>query len=273
MAFGKRPLTSVAAAAAKSTVSLPAALSEPASSEERHIAFRDMMQRILRDTSLVADAVRNNGTVPISGIADELDAMASPIPLRDLPEQFSFADGGLILHPYFGYATADRPDQIDPSAQFHLLDLVSRVRELNVFCQDGNQNDALGVALQSPKLPALVDSILVASAFFAAYFENLATTQVFITGASAQTRQLPDFNRLKIIFDRYQLMAQDRMLAPELIGDLIPFRAWPHLGVEILRRHETGEQFVHGVYFPASYARQLIERAGRTPQASAMTTV
>ena len=248
-------------------------LAEPCSSEVRHIAFRDTMQRILRDTSLVADAIRNNGTVPLSGIADELDPMATPVALRDLPEQFSFADGNLILHPFYGYATPNRPDEIDPSAQFHLLDLVSRVRELNVFCQDGNQNDALGVALQSPKLPALVDRILIASAFFAAYFENLATTQIFVAGSPGITRQLPDFNRLKVSYDRHQLMAQDRMLAPETIGRLQPFCAWPHLGVEILRRHETGEQFVHGIYFPASYARQLIERAGRTPKASELIAV
>ena len=89
MAFGKRPFNSVAASASISTASLPATLAEPCSSEVRHIAFRDMMQRILRDTSLVADAIRNNGTVPLSGIADELDPMATPVALRDLPEDYN----------------------------------------------------------------------------------------------------------------------------------------------------------------------------------------
>ena len=264
MAFGKRPLTASLAAAKPDAKPLPPV--RP--SEERHTELRDTMLRILQQTGIVAEAIRSNGTLVLQGIADDIiDANVAPVEIRDLAEHFSFSDGTTLLHPFFGYAGAERPDQIDPSAQFQILELVSRVRELNAHCQDGNRNEALGVALQSPKLPVIVDQILVSAAHFAAYFENLATTQAFIT-SGAQGRPLPDFARLKTTYDRHKLMAFDCMLVPDNLEQMLPRAAWPHLGVEIVRRHEAGEQFVHGVYFPAVYARQLVERAGRVPKES-----
>ena len=263
MAFGKRPL-SVPAAVAKPVA---AALPPVRPSEERHLELRDTMLRILQQTGAVAEAIRTNGTLILSGIADEIDPLASPIDLRDLAGHFSFSDGQTLLHPFFGYANAEKPNQIDPSAQFQILALVGRIREINRHCQDGNNNEALGVALQSPHLPNLVDRILAPAAFFAAYFENLATTQAFVTGA-AQGRPLPDFARLKSVHDRHKLMAYDCMLSPESVDLMLPAAVWPHVGVEIARRNEAGEQFVHGVYFPAAYARQLVERAGHVPRDS-----
>ena len=264
MAFGKRPLTPA------STATVAAVLPHVRTSEVRHIDLRDTMLRLLQTTGSIAEAIRTNGTIMLSGVIDDtIDPSAAPVELRDIAEHFSFSDGTNLLHPFFGYATPDRPEQIDPGAQFQILELVTRIRELNAHCQDGHRNEALGVALQSTKLPRIVDGILVAAAFFAAYFENLATTQAFITG-SAQGRLLPDFAMLKASYHRHKLMAYDRMLSPENLDRLSPNPVWPQLGVEIPRRHEAGEQFVHGIYFPSAYARKLADRAGRVPQESAL---
>ncbi len=262
MAFGKRPLATAPQAAA-ATGALPLPPERP--NEDRHIDLRDAMLRIIADTAHVADAIRDNGTVPISGVADDTDPVASPVPIRDLVDHFSFNAGGTLLHPFFAYATPGSPEQIDPSAQFQLLALVRLIRELNVFCQDAHHNEALAVALQSPKLPALVDCILVSAAFFAAYFDNIAVTHGFITGAASPGKALPDFARLQNTFDRHKLMASDRMLDPASLDAMLPAAPWPHLGVEIARRHEAGEQFVHGIYFPSTYARQLGKQADRAP--------
>lgn len=260
MAFGKRHVTAAPRATA------PAVLPAVCPSEERHIGLRDLMLRTLGTTGLIAEAIRTNGTVMLSGVMDDyIDASRSPVDIRDLTEHFSFSDGEMLLHPFFGYATPAKPDWINPGTQFQILDMTSRIRDLNAHCQDGHRNEALSVALQSPHLPGIVDGILVAAAFFAAYFENLATTQAFITG-NAQGQPLPDFTRLKACHDRHKLMAFDLMLDPGQLERLVPNAVWPHLGVEIARQHEAGEQFVNGIYFPAAYARQLIERAGRVPR-------
>ena len=262
MAFGKRPLTPA------SIGTVATALPPVRTSEERHIDLRDTMLRMVQTTGCVAEAIRTNGTIMLSGVLDDaIDPGSAPVEIRDLAEHFSFSDGTTLMHPFFGYATPDRPEQIDPGAQFQILALVTRIRDLNAHCQDGHRNEALGVALQSPKLPRIVDGILVAAAFFAAYFENLAITQAFITGA-ALGRPLPDFAKLKSCYDRHKLMAYDRMLAPETLDGLLPNPVWPQLGVEIPRRHEAGEQFVHGIYFPSAYARQMADRAGRAPRAN-----
>ncbi len=266
MAFGKRQLTTAPRTA------MPAVLPPVSLSKDRHIGLRDIMLRTLRTTGLIADAIRTNGTLMLSGVMDDFtDADRSPIDIRDLAEHFTYSDGAMLLHPFFGYATPAQPDRIDPSAQFQMLELVGRIRDLNTHCQDGHRNEALGVALQSPQLPEIVDKILVEAAFFAAYFDNLATTQAFITG-NAQGQSLPDFTMLKSCHDRHKLMAFDHMLNPGKLERLLPHAVWPHLGVEIGRRHEAGHQFVNGIYFPAAYASQLIERAGRVPQVSELVT-
>lgn len=262
MAFGKRRLTTAQRAAT------PAVMPAVSTSEDRHLGLRDLMLATHRTTGMIAEAIRTNGTVMLSGVMDEfVDASRSPIDIRDLAGHFSFSDGVAHLHPFFGYATPSQPDRIDPSAQFQLLELAIQIRNLNTHCQDAHRNEALSVALQSPQLPDIVDGILVASAFFAAYFENLATTQVFITGV-AHGQPLPDFAKLKSCHDRHKLMAFDHMLNPGKLEALLPPTVWPHIGVEIARRHEAGEQFVNGIYFPAAYASQLIDRAGRVPQES-----
>ncbi len=263
MAFGKRPLSMPPQNVVEPD---PAALPPERTAEERHAALRDVMLRILTDTGAIAEAVRENGSVLVTGIADENDPAGSPVPVRDLLDHFSFNEGGVLLHPFYGYATPGTPEQIDPSAQFQMLELVKHVRELNTFCQDGHRDEALAVALQSPKLPALIDRILVGAAYFTAYFDNLAVTHSFVTGVAAPGKPIPDFARLQNTFDRHKLMASDNMLDPSKLDALLPFAPWPHLGVEIARRHEHGEQFVHGIYFPSNYARKLIEHAGTSPK-------
>lgn len=263
MAFGKRPVTT-----AQPIVPVidAAALPPERAADERHAALRDLMLRIVIDTGAIAEAVRDNGRVDVTGIADENDPAGSPVPVRDLLDHFSFNEGGVLLHPFFGYATPSAPEQIDPSAQFQMLELIKHVRALNAFCQEGYRDEALAVALQSPKLPALVDRILAGAAYFAAYFDNLAVTHSFVSGVAAPGKTLPDFAKLQNTFDRYKLMATDRMLNPARIDALLPVAPWPHLGVEIARLHEYGQQCVHGLYFPSTYAHKLMQDAGRQPK-------
>lgn len=266
MPFGKRTLATTATPNNAATSAAAIATAEPSvelANVERYQALREILLRMLADAGRVAEAVKSNGSVPLRGIAEDIDPTTAPIEIKDLAEQFTFRQDGHVVHPFFGYAPPEKPDQIDPSAQFHIHQLILDIRELNVFCQEANRDEALGVALQSPRLPSLVDRILVETAFFAAYFDNLAVTHPFVTRAKATGHLYSEFDTLKLSFDRHMLMASDRMVEPGKLAELIPNAAWPLLGVELIRPSEATECLVHGIYFPAEYARQLANKASR----------
>jgi hypothetical protein len=228
-----------------------------ASASDRHAALRDTMLRILADTVAIADAMRTGGTVAMKGFAGIMDAEAAPIPIRGFAEHFTAIADGELLHAMFTSVSPERLDQLNPTPQFLLHDLVCRVRDLNLFCQEAEREEALGVALQSPGLAVKVDRILILSAFLAGYFENLTATGPIPVGLPGKVPATIDFPALEAALKRHVLMGSDRMLEPERLADHMPNLGWPHLGAEVLRRPESGQEILHGVYFPALYARQL----------------
>lgn len=260
MPFGKRELSGQRelSAPAVGIDKLPASASLAAA--ERIEAFRETMLRILGDASQLALAVSTNGSVPVRGIADELDPEVSPISLRGFGEHFQVVDQECTLYPFYGLISPREPDRVSPAPQFQLLDLVARIRDLNVFCQQAHRDEAVGVALQSPGMPLRIDAILALAAHFVAYFECLGVTHTMTGTHSGKTRTPVDLDRLKAIQQRYRLMASDRMVEPETLDAILPVVDWPVWGVEILRRPETGHALVHGVYFPADLARQMSQK-------------
>ncbi len=281
MPFGKRvlppvkPAHDMAAMAKASPVSMssvPSTVSSPVElpALARHQALREILLRILADAGQVANAIKANGSFALTGVADIIDPLTAPIEIRDLQEHFTFQEDGLVVHPFFAYAAPETPDQPDPRAQFQLYEMVLAIRRLNVYCQEAQQNEALGVALQSPSLPVLIDQILVSASFFAAYFDNLAITHPFIPKMIATGQVYPGFDQLRLTLDRHRLMATDRMVVPETFDAMLPNAMWPHLGVEIVRRQEGGESMVHGIYFPAEYARKLAASKVERPRSETL---
>lgn len=228
--------------------------------QDRHVAMREIMLRILRDTAEVSAAIRTDGRFTLRGVSDILDPIAAPIAIPDLQEHFSFRMDGHMMHAYYVYAPPQRADEFDARAQFDLHELALRVRALNLYCQQAESDEALGVALQAPLLPPLVDAILASAAFFVAYFENMVQMDPFVlrgTDAVGAGHERPSVTQMRETFERCKLMASDAMIEPARLDEFIPSPAWPHLGVEIVRRHEPGDQFAHGVYFPAEYAARI----------------
>ncbi|MGE3916940.1 MAG: hypothetical protein AB7F78_14705 [Hyphomicrobiaceae bacterium] len=250
MAFGKRR---IAPAAGSRSSGL---LAEGLSTAQRLEALRDSMLAMLEVAGQLADAVRNDTGVAMPVVADEADATAGPFVLKGFHDNFIAVGPAGISHVMYGYGLPEGGGPIDPNAQFHLQQLTGQALALNLYCQHAERDEVLGVALQSPQVPDVIDSILVRSAFFTAYFDNMLTAETAVRQPSS--RQIP---AMRENLDRYLLMARDRMLAPFRAQHLLPFKDWPFVGVELPVAAHEGDYFLNAVYFPADHAGLLIDAA------------
>ena len=248
MSFGKRRPS---AAASRTAPAPETESSKPEqTSEQRYLAARDTMLRLLATTSSIADAMRDDEEFPITGLDTELQAFTTPLDIVVFDEHFTFVSEGKTLHSVFGYILPEAPSKVDNSAQLHLHALAARIMELNLYCQRAKRDEALRVALQSPKLPTLIDRILVGAAFFAAYFENLVITQPMMGDGTTLSAPLFGMKSLATNMERRRLMASDRMMEPKRFDEHLPFRKWPFMGVEVLAKPHVGQRFSNKVYFP-----------------------
>lgn len=226
-------------------------------------ALRDDVMGLLDMAGRMADAVRGDTAVAMPVVLDEPDPTSGPLVLKGFHTHFIKAAGGKLMHRVVAYRQARGSDDLDPNAQFHLHQLTGRAMELNLFCQRAHMDEALGVALQSSHVPAMIDAILVPAAFFTALLDNMAAEQqARETGAVA-----PGPGVMKANLDRHLLMATDRMLDPTKLQALLPMRSWPVFAAEIEMAPHDGDYFINGVYFPAEHARLLLDAA--MPHASA----
>lgn len=261
MAFGKRLRPQAVAQRAPEPPT-------PGSTSSRYTALQDQFLELFAAAAAITHAIQNDGTIHVRSYGSDIQPDAGPISLMGFAEHFVVESPGQMLYPFFVYVSPARPEHLDPSAQFQIHDLITKIRNLNVYCQRAAADDALAMALHGPEFPERIDRLLVGTAYFVAFFENLAQTQPFVSGPATDAAQ-PDFTSLKARLDGRLLMAEDRMLVPKRIAEFVPGHAWPHLGVEVLRRREAGQELVDGVYFPADLARQLAARRDRTATALA----
>lgn len=228
---------------------------------QRLIDLSETMLDFLARTIAVAEAVRTGDTLELPGLDIELQPEALPIDIRILEDYFTFSQNGRAYHPTYGYALPGAPPRPDDSAQRQLHQLIGRIIELNVFCQRAARDDALAVALQLPALPELVDRILVGTAHFAAYFENLVLTNAH----SSSDLSTIEFAPMLLNVERRRLMATDSMIMPEKVEAYVPFGPWPHVGIETLTQSVGGERFFNKVYFPQANEPPKVPLVVRTP--------
>lgn len=212
------------------------------------------MVRLLNESGRIANAIRENGTIAMPGMFDEVDPQGPPLSLRGLNELFTGAKAGTPFNIAFAYAGGGSLETIDPGAQVDVQRLIADILELNCYCQQAVFDDALGVALQAPKLPDLVDRIVAGTAYFAAFFEAVAIARPAFAAKPARAVSAADMARVAEVYSRYQLMASDRMLAPEAVATVMPGGAAARIGIETTWAPHAGEQFINGVYFPAGQA-------------------
>ncbi len=229
---------------------------------QRLIDFSETMFQLFGKTAELADAIRNGETIELSGWDVVLQPDVAPIDIRALDGYFTFAENGQTVHPTYGYALPGSPNQPDDSAQQHLHELTSRIIELNGFCQRAAQDDALGVALQLPALPELVDRILVGAAHFTAYFENLA----LIKAQASSGPMTIDYAPLLQTVERRRLLATEKMLAPDKVEAYAPFGPWPYIGIETLTRPLTGQRFHNKIFFPPNKLPPSVPIVVRMPE-------
>lgn len=253
MAFGKR-ISPPSKPGAETNARQAEAKVSATSPNERYAAWSAHMLAIVGACTSVAVAIRENDVVELLGLDSELHPDTTPIDVKGIEAHFSISDDGRTMHPVYGYVQATAPKHVDQSGQLHLHQLVARVMELNLYCQRAVRDDALRVALQSPKLPPIVDRILVSGAFFVAFFENLAITQPAMIRGDNPVAMLLDRPELATNLERRMLLARDRMLAPETADELMPWRKLPFIGVETATKPHAGQKFHQGVYFPVGMA-------------------
>jgi hypothetical protein len=225
---------------------------------ERMAALRDALLGLLKTATGIADAVRAEGTVSMPAIAEEPDPETGPLAVKGFHEHFAFVEGGRIGHALLASRDPDT-GLLDPNLQFHLYELMGRILELNLFCQQAHIDEALGVALQSPHVPELVDAILVSLGFFAGLADNLAAA----AEAEAAGAAVPTLDAQKASLERHVLMASDKMLDQSRLQSLLPIGHWPFVGVLVPAAPEAGDCFINGVYFPAEHARLVLAAAAQ----------
>lgn len=261
MAFGKRPHAS------QTTMTRTTRPEAGASQRERWEKLRDQMLDLLETARRVADAVRGEGSIAMPVIAGEPEATAGPFELKGFHEHFMKPTRSGIGHLLFAYSHPVSGDGVDPNAQYHLQQLTGQALTFNIYCQRAELDEALIVALQSPDVPRVIDALLVRSAFFAAYFDNMLAVVPDERGEALERNA----GWQKANLARHLLRAQDKMLAPENLEALTPLRGWPFIGVELDIAPHDGDYFINGVYFPAEHARLLL--AGRSGPQPALPEV
>ncbi len=208
---------------------------------------------LLATAQQIADAVNQQGVVPVPIIVDDTDPEAGPLAFKGFGEHFVTYGPGGLGHVAYGYRNPHGDGTVDPNAQYHLQQMTGQILAFNLYCQRAELEDALGVALQAPDVGQAVDSMLVRLAFFAALFDNLISVQ-------PRNGLVPhlDLQRHRANLDRHLLMASDKMLAPERLDELLPIKGWPLIGVEFTYEPHDGDYFINGVYFPAEHAQVLL---------------
>jgi hypothetical protein len=253
MPFGKR-----AAAPATPSESGVDRLRKIAKSEqlERLERLRDEMITLLGMAQTTADAVRDQGLIPIPVVADDTDPEAGPFELRGFSHNFVTRGPAGLGHVIFSYKEPNGEGPIDPNAQFHLQQAIGELLAFNLYCQRAEMDEALGVALQAPDVAGKVDGMLVKLAFFAAFFDNMASSSR--DGAASAEEIERQFANI----ERHLLMAQDKMLDPSRLDACLPPVKWPFVGVEIPFEPHDGDYFINCVYFPAEHATVLLGAQG-----------
>lgn len=239
--------------------------SESSTPLQRIAALRDDIAGLLAVASRLADAVRSEASVPMPVILDDPDPAAGPFVLKGFHAHFVRLEAGEALHSVFAYRQQAGNEGVDPNAQYHLHQLTGRAMELNLFCQRAQLDEALGVALQSAQVPAMIDHVLVSAAFFTAFFDNMAVEMQ----RKADGARVPDLSAQRENLDRYLMMASDKMLDPGQLQRLLPAKNWPLFATEIEIAPHSGDYFINGVYFPADHARMLLGDRAQTSSVAA----
>ncbi len=269
MAFGKRvtPPKSTAdttATSAQTLATARAALAAPdaapSTTADRLVALRETMMGLFIKASRIANAVKEDGGIEVNGVLDEPDPFGDPLNVRGFEEHFMFFEGSTKMNSVFVYADVPHLDTLDPNAQLHLHLLLGRIHELNRFCQQAVIDGALRIALQSPKMPPLIDRIVVGTAFFVSLFENAEIALPYLQSAPMRAMPSAEVSRLREGLERHRLMAFDTMIAPHTLEEMLPTRKWPIVAIETKWPSHPGEQFVNGVYFPAQQGAAAVER-------------
>lgn len=248
MAFGKRPNAS------QTTMTRMPRTDAGMSQRDRWEKLRDQMLALLDTAHRVADAVSGEGSLSMPVIAGEPEATAGPFELKGFHEHFVKANRSGFTHLIFAYTHPSSGEGVDPNAQYHLQQLTGQALAFNLYCQRAELDEALIVALQSPDVPQVIDALLVRSAFFAAYFDNMLAAMPDEAGEALARNA----GWHKANLTRHLLRAQDKMLAPENLEKLTPLKGWPFVGVELDIAPHDGDYFINGVYFPAEHARLLL---------------
>lgn len=214
---------------------------------QRLQALRDDLRRLLDTAVQIADAIRAETAVAMPVLFDEPNPETGPLVLTGFHTHFAEAAGSRIVHRALAYRQPGSDGPLDPNAQYHLHQLTGRAMEINLYCQRAEMDGALGVALQSPSIAAMIDAVIVPAAFFTALVDNM------IAGADPSSEAARRANR-----DSLFLLASDKMLEPSQLHDLVPVAVWPIEGVEVEIAPHEGDAFINGVYFPAEHARLLL---------------
>ncbi|MFV0297500.1 MAG: hypothetical protein ACK5JT_15400 [Hyphomicrobiaceae bacterium] len=220
--------------------------------EGLHLALVDLLKSIGR----ISSAIHDHRVIPVPVVADQPDPEAGPVKLKGFADHFAFIENDRITHTILALAPSDPAIAIDTGPQRRLADALGRIRNLNLFCQQAQLDDAIGVALQSPHIPAFIDETLAEIAWLATFTDRA------IAALPEDMKPTPSAVEVNVatpetgLQDRYLRMAADMMLTGARI-----IRPADRPGADPAMRPvmlpvapHTEDYFINGVYLPAADA-------------------
>lgn len=255
MSFGKRPPGTSGPAKTSSTPAGNVPMASPAFIA-RAVELKLHVELVLRDATLVAEAIRN--ATGIDGSAYSTFAPDSfPLRIAGLDRHFNFMRDGKMRHAVYAYS---RPGgALDRTAQLHLFELATAAKALNAICVDALRDDALAVALQSATVRDNVDRIIVLSGHFAALLENLEASTMARNGG----QRLPRLDGMQQRLDEWEARIKDAMLDSQRAESLAPDIGWPVFLYETEADDHEGQLVVNHVYLPKELAGPVMQAMAR----------
>jgi hypothetical protein len=247
MIFGKKPPNNPSAAS-------PAGGDDAYRQQPPHIQrLIDAMQTIFDDTSKLADAIVQGGSLPCS---TPTEPHLSPIRCAGSEKLFERTnENGETLYTTFHFTKDFKT--ITAAAQHFLYVMYGKIYFANMLA-DKLSNGPLS-DLEMAALRNVIDEILAISAYYLNFFRCYALTIAYLDKSLAGDDFGKALDAHGADWVRRMDAARRAMFRPERLLELVPDRQYQFL-LAASEPYREGQAVINGVYFKPEHAKAMLEK-------------
>jgi len=212
----------------------------------------DAMQTIFDDASKLADAIRQEGSLPSS---TPTEPHLSPIRCRASEVLFEHANetGEKLYSTY--YFTKDFKT-INPAAQYYLYVMYGRIYLANILT-DKLSNGQLSES-EIAGLKDAIDEVLAKSAYYINYFRGYSLSAAIFAQRIGGDDLEKGMHAHAADWARKMDEAKRAMFRPEQLIELVPDRH-PVFVLAASAPYQEGQRVINGVHFTPKHAEPLMQ--------------